>query len=206
MDRNSKGGFRQVTKSSFFTTPNYEIDILSAVILIAMLHCFVCRTDNAVKNRFSTLCKKRAKYEALAKENNTSYVNSNNKRIIFQHGYSTDAASESAVAIKKMRYSKLCIKIDKFYTGVLLTCHPLQYRRSHIPDVAERINYGDRSHKQNGIPISQQPRAPFAVLPQNSHNVNNLPDQHRICSVKFSGYGNVFRLKIFSYKTQLLPL
>ncbi|PNY02469.1 MYB transcription factor, partial [Trifolium pratense] len=54
------------------------------------------RTDNAVKNRFSTLCKKRAKYEALAKENNVSYTNSNNKRIIFR-----DAESESAVDFKK---------------------------------------------------------------------------------------------------------
>lgn len=73
-----------------------------------MLHWFVCRTDNAVKNRFSTLCKKRAKYEALAKENNTSYINSNNKRISFRHGYdTTDAASESAVDFKKMRYGKL---------------------------------------------------------------------------------------------------
>lgn len=71
-----------------------------------MLHCFLCRTDNAVKNRFSTLCKKRAKYEALAKENNTSYINSNNKRI-FQHGYNTDTTSESAVDFKKMRYGKL---------------------------------------------------------------------------------------------------
>ncbi|MED6162837.1 Transcription factor [Stylosanthes scabra] len=120
------------------------------------------RTDNAVKNRFSTLRKKRAKYEALAKENNTSYTNSNNKRVILQHGYVTDSASESSVPTKKMR-------------------------RSHIPEVAERINYGDRSHKQNGVPISQQPRAPFAVLPQNSHNVNNLPDQHDICSMKFNG-------------------
>lgn len=67
-----------------------------------MLHCFVYRTDNAVKNRFSTLCKKRAKYEALAKENNISYTNSNNKRVIFR-----DAASDSAVDYKKMRYVKL---------------------------------------------------------------------------------------------------
>ncbi|XP_020218313.1 transcription factor MYB124 isoform X1 [Cajanus cajan] len=120
------------------------------------------RTDNAVKNRFSTLCKKRAKYEALAKENNTSYINSNNKRIFLQHGCDTDIASESAVAIKKMR-------------------------RSHIPDAAEKINFGDRSHKQNGIPINQQPRAPFSVLAQNSHNVN-LPDQHHACNLKFSDY------------------
>ncbi|TKY69708.1 Myb-related protein B [Spatholobus suberectus] len=120
------------------------------------------RTDNAVKNRFSTLCKKRAKYEALAKENTTSYINSNNKRILLQHGCDTDGASESAVAIKKMR-------------------------RSHIPDAAEKINFGDRSHKQNGIPINQQPRAPFAVLAQNSRNVN-LPDQHHVCNLKFSDY------------------
>ncbi|KAK7307129.1 hypothetical protein VNO77_39925 [Canavalia gladiata] len=114
------------------------------------------RTDNAVKNRFSTLCKKRAKYEALAKENNTSYINSNNKRI------HTDEASESAAAIKKMR-------------------------RSHIPDAAEKINFGDRAHKQNEIPINQQPRAPFSVLAQNSHNVN-LRDQHHICNLKHSDY------------------
>ncbi|XP_027360731.1 transcription factor MYB124-like [Abrus precatorius] len=120
------------------------------------------RTDNAVKNRFSTLCKKRAKYEALAKENNTAYINSNNKRIFLHQNCHTDAASESAVALKKMR-------------------------RSHIPDSAEKINFGDRSHKQNGIPINQQPRAPFAVLAQNSHNVN-MPDQHHVCTLKFSGY------------------
>ncbi|XP_020216727.1 transcription factor MYB88-like [Cajanus cajan] len=60
-------------------------------------------------------------------------------------------------------------------------------RRSHIPDAAEKINFGDRSHKQNGIPINQQPRAPFSVLAQNSHNVN-LPDQHHACNLKFSDY------------------
>nr|QSD99644.1 MYB family transcription factor [Melilotus albus] len=111
------------------------------------------RTDNAVKNRFSTLCKKRAKYEALAKENNISYTNSNNKRIIFR-----DEASESAVDFKKMR-------------------------RSHIPDDAEKISFADRSHKQN-----ETSRAPLAVLAQNSHNANNLPDQNHVCNVKFSGY------------------
>ncbi|CAJ1931739.1 unnamed protein product, partial [Sphenostylis stenocarpa] len=120
------------------------------------------RTDNAVKNRFSTLCKKRAKYEALAKENNTSYINSNNKRIFLQHRCDTDVASESAVALKKLR-------------------------RSHISDAEESINFGDRSHKQNGIPINQQSRPPFAVLAQNSHNVN-LPDQDHVCNLKFSDY------------------
>ncbi|XP_051122627.1 transcription factor MYB124-like [Andrographis paniculata] len=50
------------------------------------------RTDNAVKNRFTTLCKRRAKHEALSKENNaTSYINLNNKRIAFSAGSETDA-------------------------------------------------------------------------------------------------------------------
>lgn len=73
----------------------------------------------------------------------------------------------------------------------------MQYRRSHISDATEKINFGDRSHKQNGILLNQQSRAPFAVLAQNSHNVN-LPDQHRVCNLKFSDYGNAFRLKIFA--------
>ncbi|XP_047960029.1 transcription factor MYB124-like isoform X2 [Salvia hispanica] len=61
------------------------------------------RTDNAVKNRFTTLCKKRAKHEALAKENSTSsYINLNNKRVIFPNGLNA-GGSESAAPLKKMR-------------------------------------------------------------------------------------------------------
>ncbi|KAI9111635.1 hypothetical protein K1719_017325 [Acacia pycnantha] len=100
------------------------------------------RTDNAVKNRFSTLCKKRAKFEALAKENNTSFINSNNKRTIFQQGDNRESTSEAAPPAKKMR-------------------------RAHIPDAAEKINYGDRSHKHYEATIKQQPRAPFSILAQN---------------------------------------
>ncbi|KAK6133682.1 hypothetical protein DH2020_032592 [Rehmannia glutinosa] len=64
------------------------------------------RTDNAVKNRFTTLCKKRAKREALAKENNT--INLNNKRVIFRNGLNTDGGSESAAPVKKIRYKITC--------------------------------------------------------------------------------------------------
>ncbi|KAL2344481.1 hypothetical protein Fmac_005766 [Flemingia macrophylla] len=119
------------------------------------------RTDNAVKNRFSTLCRKREKYAALAKENCTSYVNSNNKRIMLQHYINMDAPSESGVPVKKMR-------------------------RAHIPDDAEKIILGDRSHLRNGTLINQLPRAPFAVLAQNSNNVNNLPKQDHACNPKFN--------------------
>ncbi|XP_028804586.1 transcription factor MYB88-like isoform X2 [Neltuma alba] len=118
------------------------------------------RTDNAVKNRFTTLCKKRAKYEALAKENNSPpLINSNNKRIIFQQVYTTDAASEAAASIKKIR--------------------------AHIPDASARIAYGERSHRQFGAPVSQQPRVPFAVL---SNFEDNSLHQRPVCSAKVSGY------------------
>ncbi|EOA36563.1 hypothetical protein CARUB_v10011707mg [Capsella rubella] len=62
------------------------------------------RTDNAVKNRFTTLCKKRAKHEALAIENS----NSNTKRILFLDGISTPQKAENEAPIaKKMRRSQI---------------------------------------------------------------------------------------------------
>ncbi|XP_076894256.1 transcription factor MYB88-like [Bidens hawaiensis] len=70
------------------------------------------RTDNAVKNRFSTLCKKRAKTEALAKENNTSCITTNNKRTRFHIGQESDAVLETSMP-------------------------PSKIRRKHIPDTPE---------------------------------------------------------------------
>lgn len=78
------------------------------------MQCFLCRTDNAVKNRFSTLCRKKQKYAALAKENSTSYINSNNKRMMLQHCNNMDTTSESGVPIKNLRY---CILYVSKYTN-----------------------------------------------------------------------------------------
>ncbi|CAK7326975.1 unnamed protein product [Dovyalis caffra] len=113
------------------------------------------RTDNAVKNRFSTLCKKRAKYEALAKENKNTHINLNNKRIILHNGLNTDGALEKGPLFKKIR-------------------------KSHIPSLPRNCNFGDRSHPQCGNP---QQRPPFAVLAQNFHNIN-AADQHHVSSSK----------------------
>jgi len=55
-----------------------------------------CRTDNAVKNRFTTLCKKRAKHEAMTKDSN-----SNTKRMLFLDGISTPRKSENETPIAK---------------------------------------------------------------------------------------------------------
>ncbi|KAJ9172174.1 hypothetical protein P3X46_015445 [Hevea brasiliensis] len=113
------------------------------------------RTDNAVKNRFSTLCKKRAKYEALAKENKNTYINSNDKRILFHIGFNEDGTPANTAPAKKMR-------------------------RSHIPDHSEHCKLADRSHLKCG---NQQPRPPFAVLAQNFHNVK-VDDQHHAINAK----------------------
>ncbi|KMT07107.1 hypothetical protein BVRB_6g154350 [Beta vulgaris subsp. vulgaris] len=70
------------------------------------------RTDNAVKNRFSTLCKKKAKREALAKENSNAFMNVNNKRILIDNGCHSQMMVNIASPLKKLR-------------------------RAHIPDPAE---------------------------------------------------------------------
>lgn len=105
------------------------------------------RTDNAVKNRFSTLCKKRAKHEALAKENSlSSCIIRNNKRGIIEDAIITNAASESAPPLKKMR--------------------------SHILDVTENSEFKARLH----IKSDNEPRRPpLALLRQNSGNASDLP-------------------------------
>lgn len=71
------------------------------------------RTDNAVKNRFTTLCKKRAKHEAMANSNN-----SNNKRMLFLDGISTPQKADNEAPIAK------------------------RTRRSHILEHTEMSNYG----------------------------------------------------------------
>nr|CAB3458683.1 unnamed protein product [Digitaria exilis] len=60
------------------------------------------RTDNAVKNRFSTLCKRRAKDDEPFQENGTPYSNSNAKRVLAQTGCVTPGAGGSSLP-KQMR-------------------------------------------------------------------------------------------------------
>ncbi|KAF5207882.1 Myb transcription factor, partial [Thalictrum thalictroides] len=111
------------------------------------------RTDNAVKNRFSTLCKKRAKHEALLKENHSlSCVKQNNKRALFKNEFITNDTSESAPPLKKMR--------------------------THILDITENCKLNEsRLHIKSGTTENHLLRPPFAVLVQNSHDVNDLPAQ-----------------------------
>lgn len=104
------------------------------------------RTDNAVKNRFTTLCKKRAKYEALTKENNFAFINTNNKRVISYNTSILEETSESAVHTKRLR-------------------------RTQVPDLIEACNIGERSYGKCRVAFPpQQPRTPFSVVVSNIHN------------------------------------
>lgn len=87
-------------------------------------HLSSFRTDNAVKNRFTTLCKKRAKQEAFAKENSsttTSFINLNNKRVIFPNGLIADGGSETSAPYKKLRYCQ-CRLILIIFGTVTFDC------------------------------------------------------------------------------------
>ncbi|CAN0923729.1 Transcription factor MYB88 [Linum grandiflorum] len=107
------------------------------------------RTDNAVKNRFTTLCKKRAKYEALAKENEGGCINSNNKRVLLDRNVNGEGVTENATAAKRTR-------------------------RCHIPSRMENQNFGDRSHLKS---TTQQLRPPFVVLAAGADKVNGGSQQ-----------------------------
>ncbi|XP_019150676.1 PREDICTED: transcription factor MYB34-like isoform X2 [Ipomoea nil] len=114
------------------------------------------RTDNAVKNRFTTLCKKRAKNEALAKENNNSFINLNNKRVIFPGAGSP---------FKKLR-------------------------RSHISDLPENCNSGEKSLVTCNA-VNQLQRSPFSVLP----NVGSSLPTNQNVSIKDSPTNGTFLKK-----------
>ncbi|VVB03921.1 unnamed protein product [Arabis nemorensis] len=115
------------------------------------------RTDNAVKNRFTTLCKKRAKYEAMAKENRiASCVNSvSNKRMLLPEGISTPRKAESESPLAK------------------------KMRRSHNPDLTEIKSYGDRSHIKVDSGANQQIRPPFSVLAHNAARIDSTEEQNQ---------------------------
>ena len=64
------------------------------------------RTDNAVKNRFSTLCKRRANNDDPFEENGAVCSNANAKRGLTQTGGLTCGAPSASPPIKNMRYTQ----------------------------------------------------------------------------------------------------
>ncbi|XP_020080777.1 transcription factor MYB124-like isoform X2 [Ananas comosus] len=112
------------------------------------------RTDNAVKNRFSTLCKKRAKHEALYRENNGTCVDTNSKGVLIHNACLAAGTGESSVPTKQMRY--------------------------HISEYTENTITSERLLGQHQREEDQLIRPPLAVLVQNFDNVNGSNTQSHV--------------------------
>ncbi|KAK4741379.1 hypothetical protein SAY87_024967 [Trapa incisa] len=98
------------------------------------------RTDNAVKNRFSTLRKRKAKIEALVKENSSSYINLNTKRATAHDPWGTDPED-----LKRMRIA-------------------------HSPNNLEYCTFIQTPQEQTRGTCDLPSRTPFSVLAQNIHD------------------------------------
>ncbi|KAK1425795.1 hypothetical protein QVD17_21155 [Tagetes erecta] len=104
------------------------------------------RTDNAVKNRFSTLCKKRAKNEALAKENNTSFITTNNKRTRFHNGQESDTVIEASMPPSKMRRKHIPDTPEEYqqprppFAVILHNCHNLNTYTAELNAKSEEVS------------------------------------------------------------------
>ncbi|CAH9090130.1 unnamed protein product [Cuscuta epithymum] len=109
------------------------------------------RTDNAVKNRFNTLCRKRARNEALAKENsNSSSVDVNNRRDVLHGWINDDSISESTECLKKQRRSHLSEPLGSSKNGgkSLVSCDstnhqlrtPLSVLSQNLPSLGRNLS------------------------------------------------------------------
>ncbi|CAL5061483.1 unnamed protein product [Urochloa decumbens] len=110
------------------------------------------RTDNAVKNRFSTLCKRRAKDD----EPDTPCSNTNAKRVLAQTGFMTPVAAGSSQPTKQM---KSCSSDSK---------------ENIVPDM--RL-FGQEKNTQED---ARQPLA--TISSNNQHNVNTVKSQNLVAT------------------------
>lgn len=111
------------------------------------------RTDNAVKNRFSTLCKRRANNDDPFEENGVVCSNANAKRVLTQTGGLTCGAPRPSPPIKSIRSCK--------------------------PDFKENIAPNMRSFGQEKS-IRQDSRQPLADICPDNQSVNVVEAQNLV--------------------------
>ncbi|KAG6475206.1 transcription factor MYB124-like [Zingiber officinale] len=117
------------------------------------------RTDNAVKNRFSTLCKKRAKFEASSKENSVPSLDPSNKRVLVEEPSIAILIGEPSTSNKQMRY--------------------------HISPLKETIEAHRRSLGEHG-PAQHLQRPPLLEV-QNFDTVNQSSASNKVSQATFLG-------------------
>ncbi|XP_042380165.1 transcription factor MYB88-like [Zingiber officinale] len=117
------------------------------------------RTDNAVKNRFSTLCKKRAKFEASSKENSVPSLDPSNKRVLVEEPSIAILIGEPSTSNKQMGY--------------------------HISPLKETIEAHRRSLGEHG-PAQHLQRPPLLEV-QNFDTVNQSSASNKVSQATFLG-------------------
>ncbi|KAK4763707.1 hypothetical protein SAY87_013145 [Trapa incisa] len=129
------------------------------------------RTDNAVKNRFTTLCKKRAKFDALEKENNASCRNSNGKNVIPCKNSILKGTAEHAAMTKRLR---MVHSGDGSPQDDRLLRHPLAAlaQNSNPKSGGKDCNSDDKDAKVGEIFMRKDPR--FALLMQQAELLSSL--------------------------------
>jgi hypothetical protein len=80
-----------------------------------------------VKNRFSTLCKRRAKDDEPVEENGTPCSNTNAKRVLTQTGCVTPGAASSTASMKQMRSKKIPTELFVMYAKQVNGCMFLHF-------------------------------------------------------------------------------
>jgi myb proto-oncogene protein len=138
------------------------------------------RTDNAVKNRFSTLCKRRANNDDLFEENTAVCSNANAKRVLTQTGGLTRGAPSSSPPIKNMRYTlyqqKLLVNNANQLTHIYLF---FSATRSCKLDFKENVAQNTKSFGQEKS-IGQDSRQPLADLCPPNQSVNIVETQNSV--------------------------
>ncbi|KAK4763166.1 hypothetical protein SAY86_008934 [Trapa natans] len=129
------------------------------------------RTDNAVKNRFTTLCKKRAKFDALEKENNASCRNSNGKNVIPCKNSILKGTAEHAAMTKRLR---MVHSGDGSPQDDRLLRPPLAAlaQNSNPKSGGKDCNSDDKDAKVGEIFMRKDPR--FALLMQQAELLSSL--------------------------------
>ncbi|KAG6536662.1 hypothetical protein ZIOFF_001722 [Zingiber officinale] len=117
------------------------------------------RIDNAVKNHFSTLCKKREKFEASSKENSVPSLDPSNKRVLVEEPSIAILIGEPSTSNKKMGY--------------------------HISPLKETIEAHRRSLREHG-PAQHLQRPPLLEV-QNFDTVNQSSASNKVSQATFLG-------------------
>uniref|UniRef100_M1CJI2 Myb-like DNA-binding protein n=1 Tax=Solanum tuberosum TaxID=4113 RepID=M1CJI2_SOLTU len=124
------------------------------------------RTDNAVKNRFTTICKKKAKHAAMAEEN----------RVTFSNKLDTDRICDVSAPIKKLRRSHTIESlVDDCPNNNQPLRHPfavLAQNVNNLKDTYENGTFLKKNDRKINVLMQQEELLNSLTLKVDSKNTN----------------------------------